>query len=91
VRHDAAFTSHAMIASSSRSYFAHGRSRTRRNVHHVVSHVPKTMNALHGPSISYRTYDASYFLYCKSGMLLLLLWDPKARMVKLAFGYQNLM
>jgi hypothetical protein len=86
VRHDTASTSHAIIASSSRSYFAHGRSRTRRNVHHVVS-----MNASHVPSISYRTYDASYVLYCKSGMLLLLLWNPKARMVKLAFRYQNLM
>jgi hypothetical protein len=40
VYHDAIFDSHAMFASSSSSY-VHGRSRSRRHVHHVVSHVPR--------------------------------------------------
>jgi hypothetical protein len=58
-----------MIASSSSSY-VHGRSRSSRNVHHVISYVPKTRNASYGPSISYHTYDASYVLYCKSGQVI---------------------
>jgi hypothetical protein len=63
VCHDV-YSPHAMITSSSSS-FAHGRSRP--NVSHTrpIS-VPNTRNASHGPSISYRTFDASYVLYFKS-------------------------
>jgi hypothetical protein len=58
-RHDAAFDSHAMIASSSSSY-DHGRNRSRRHVHHIFSHAPR--NASNGPTMLYQTYDASFFL-----------------------------
>jgi hypothetical protein len=64
IRHDNVFNSHAMIASSSSSYI-HGRSRSRRNVHNVVSHAPR--NASNGQNMLYHTYDVSYELYCKNG------------------------
>jgi hypothetical protein len=63
VRHDVAFDSHAMIASYSSSY-VHGRSRSRRRVQHVVSHTFR--NASNGPTMLYRTYDASCVLHCKN-------------------------
>jgi hypothetical protein len=46
IRHDAAFDSHAMFASSS-SFHAHGRSRPRR--HHVASHVPRNAYQMEQP------------------------------------------
>jgi hypothetical protein len=59
VCHDV-YSPHAMITSSSSS-FVHGR--PRRNISHARSiYVPKARNASFGPSISYRTYDASYVL-----------------------------
>jgi hypothetical protein len=58
VRHDAAFDSHAMFASSN-SFHAHGRSRPRH--HPVASHVPR--NASNGPTMLYQTYNAS-FVFC---------------------------
>jgi hypothetical protein len=63
VRHDAAFDSHAMFASSS-SLYVHGRSIPRRHTHHVVSHAPR--NASNGPTMLYHTYDASFVLMCKN-------------------------
>ena len=57
--HDAAFSSHAMFATSSSN--AHGRNRTRRN--HVVSHVPRKVST--GPTAIYHTCDASFVLSCK--------------------------
>jgi hypothetical protein len=59
-RHDAAFSSYAMYASSSSSY-VYGRSRPRR---HAVSHAPR--NASNGPTMLYHTYDASFVLMCKN-------------------------
>jgi hypothetical protein len=55
-RHDAAFDSYAMYASSSSSY-VHGRSRPRC---HDVSHAPR--NASNGPTMFYHTYATSYVL-----------------------------
>jgi hypothetical protein len=68
-----AFASHAMIASS-RSSHVHGRSRSRR---HSVSHAPKSRNASHGPSIIFRTFDASYVLYCKNSRIVASNVGPK--------------
>jgi hypothetical protein len=77
MRHDVAFDSHAMIVSSSRPSFAHGRSRPRCHAHHVVSHVPNTKNASH--SISYSTIDASNVLYCKSNRVVASNVGPKSK------------
>jgi hypothetical protein len=55
-RHDAAFNSHAMFASS--SSYAHGRNRPRR--HHVASHAPRKASI--GPTTLYQTCDASSVL-----------------------------
>jgi hypothetical protein len=76
VRHDAAFDSHAMFASSSSSY-VHGRSIPRRHVHHVVSHAPR--NASNGPTMLYRTYDASYVLICKNDKIVARNLGPKCK------------
>jgi hypothetical protein len=65
MRHDVIYSSHAMIASCSSSH-AHGRPRCHA---HVVSHAPKSKNASHGPSMLFRTFDASYVLYCKNDRL----------------------
>jgi hypothetical protein len=67
VRHDAVFNSHAMFASSSSSH-VHDRRRPRRHVHHVVSHAPR--NASDGPTMLYRTYDASFVLMCKNNKVV---------------------
>jgi hypothetical protein len=72
VCHDA----YAMIASSSSSY-VHGRSRPRRRVHHVVSHAPR--NASNGPTMLYRTYDASYVLHCKNDKVVAKNVGPKCK------------
>jgi hypothetical protein len=76
VRHDAIFGSHAMFASSS-SPHVHGRSRPRRHVHHVVSNVPR--NASNGPTMLYRTYDASYVLICKNDKVVARNLGPKCK------------
>jgi hypothetical protein len=60
-RHDGIFTPRTMFASSSDS----NRSRTRRRASHVVSDMSKDRNASHGPSILFRTFDASYVIHCK--------------------------
>jgi hypothetical protein len=57
--HNAAFSSHAMFASS--SSYVHGRNRPRR--HHVASHVPR--KTLTGPTTLYQTCNASFVLLCK--------------------------
>jgi hypothetical protein len=61
--HDVVFDSYAKFASSSSTY-AHGRNRSRRHVHNVVSHTPR--NVSNAPTMIYRTYDASYVLHCKN-------------------------
>jgi hypothetical protein len=58
--HDAAFSSHAMFASS--SSYAHGRNRPRH--HHTASHAPRRPST--GPTIIYQTCDASFILTCKN-------------------------
>jgi hypothetical protein len=78
MRHATAFGSHALIASFSR-FDAHGRSRPSHNIHHVVSHVLKTRKASHGPYVSYRTYDASYVIYCKPGRVVASNVGPKSK------------
>jgi hypothetical protein len=74
--HDAVFTPRTMIASSSGSY-AHNRSRPMRRASHVVSHIPNNMNASHDPSILFRTFDASYVIYCKNDRIVATNVGPK--------------
>jgi hypothetical protein len=76
VRHDVIFYSHAMFASSSTLY-VHGRSRSRRHAHHVVSHAPR--NASSGSTILYRTYDASFMLMCKNDKVVAKNEGPKCK------------
>jgi hypothetical protein len=87
-RHDAAFNSHAMFASSSSSY-AHGRNRPRRHVHHDASHSPR--NASNGQTMLYQTYDTSFVLLCKNDKVVARNLGPSARETKLASGFQSLM
>jgi hypothetical protein len=75
VRHDVAFNSHAMCASS--SSYAHGRNRPKRHVHHVASHAPR--NASNGPTMLYRTYDASFVLLCKNDKVVARNLGPKCK------------
>jgi hypothetical protein len=82
MRHDAAFTPRTMIASSNGSY-AHSRSRSRSHASHVVSHAPKDRNASHGPSMLYRTFDASYVLYCKNDKIVAIKVGPKCKKGKI--------
>jgi hypothetical protein len=60
--HDAIYCSHALIASSSSSHI-YGRPRCHT---YDVSHAPYGTNASHGPSMLFRTFDASYVLYYKN-------------------------
>jgi hypothetical protein len=80
-RHDAVFAPRTMIASSSDSY-AHSRSRPRRHTSHAISHVPKDRNASHGPSMLFRTFDASYVLYCKNHRIIASNVGPKSKKSK---------
>jgi hypothetical protein len=79
VRHDSVFDSHAMFASSSYSY-AHGRKSPRRHVHHVASHAPR--NASNGPTMLYKTYDASFLLMCKNDKVVARNLGPKCKREK---------
>jgi hypothetical protein len=75
VRH-AIYSTHPMVASSS-TYVAHGRPRC--NIPHANNvNVPKkNKNASTGPCISYRMFDASYVLHCKSGKVVVSQVGPK--------------
>jgi hypothetical protein len=73
VCHDAAFSSHAMFASS--SSYAHGRNRPRR--HHVVSHAPRRAST--GPTMFYQTCDASFVLTCKNDKVVGRNLGPKCK------------
>jgi hypothetical protein len=64
VCHDAAFSSHAMFASS--SSYAHGRNRPRR--HHVASLAPR--KTLTGSTTLYQTCNASFVLLCKNNKVV---------------------
>jgi hypothetical protein len=88
--HDVVFAPRTMIASSSDSY-AHSRSRPRHCASHAISHAPKDWNASHDHSILFHNFDASMCFIVRIIELLNLMWDPKARRVRLSFGYQNLM
>jgi hypothetical protein len=86
-RHDGFFTPRTMFASSSDS----SRSRTRHHASHVVPHAPKDRNASHGPSILFRTFDASYVIHRKNDRIVATNVEPKCKKGKIAFGFQNLM
>jgi hypothetical protein len=73
VCHDAAFSSHAMFASS--SSYAHGRNRPRR--HHAVSHAPRKVST--GPTTIYQTCDASFVLTCKKDKVVARSLGPKCK------------
>jgi hypothetical protein len=77
-----------MIASSSDSY-AHSRSRLRQRASHAFAHAPKDSMHLmvHVCFITILMHPMCFIV--KMIKLLLLIWDPKARRVRLAFGYQN--
>jgi hypothetical protein len=60
------FTPCNMIASSS----DFNGSRTRRHAPHAVFHAPKDRNAYNGPSILFRTFDASYVIRCKNNRIV---------------------
>jgi hypothetical protein len=83
VRHDAAFTSHAMFASS--SSYAHGRNRPRR--HHVASHASR--KASNGPTMLYQTYDASFVLLCKNDKVVDKSLGPKCKRDKTCICVPN--
>jgi hypothetical protein len=74
-RHDGIFTPHTMFASSSDS----NRSRTRRHTSNVVSHAHKDTSASHGPSIQFRTFDASYVIHCKNDRIIATNVGPKCK------------
>jgi hypothetical protein len=78
MRHDVVYSSYAMTASSSSSH-AYGRPR-RHN--HIVSHAPKDMNASDGPSMLFRTFDASYVLYCNNDIVVACNVGPKCKKSK---------
>jgi hypothetical protein len=73
VRHDAAFNSHAMFASSSSC--AHGRNRPR--CHHIVSHVPRKSS--NEPTMLYQTCEASFVLLCKNDKVVARSLGPKCK------------
>jgi hypothetical protein len=77
--HHVVYSSHAMITSSSSTSFVH--SRARNNAHNARPiNVPKVKkNASTSPSISYRTFDASYVLYFKSDKVVVSHVGPKCK------------
>jgi hypothetical protein len=64
-----------MFVSSSDS----NKSKTRHHDSHVVSHAPKDRNASHGPSILFRTFDASYIIHCKNDRIVAKNVVPKCK------------
>jgi hypothetical protein len=72
------FATHVMIAASSSSH-VHGRSRPRRHMSHVVSNTPMVRIASHGPSMLFRTFEASYVLYCKNNRIVASNVGPKCK------------
>jgi hypothetical protein len=48
-----------------------------RHAHHVVSNASR--NASSGPTILYRTYDASYMLVCKNDIVVAKTSGPKCK------------
>jgi hypothetical protein len=79
-RHDAAFNSHAMFASS--SSYALGRNRPR--CHHVASHAPRRASTR--PTMLYQTCDASFVLICKNEKIVARNLGPKCKRDNLHLG-----
>jgi hypothetical protein len=73
VCHDAAFSSHAMFASS--SSYAHGRNRPRR--HHVAPHAPRKASTRR--TTLYQTCNASFVLLCKNDKVVARSLGPKCK------------
>jgi hypothetical protein len=77
--HHVVYSSHAMTASSSSTSFVH--SRSRHNAHNArpinVPNIKKKSST--SPSISYRTFDVSYVLYCKSSKVVVSHVGPKCK------------
>jgi hypothetical protein len=73
--HDGVFTPRTIFTSFGDS----SRSTTRHHASHDVSHVPKDRNASHGPSILFRTFDASYVIYCKNDRIVATNVGPKCK------------
>jgi hypothetical protein len=71
--HDAAFSSHAMFASS--SSYAHGRNRPRR--HHAASYAPRRASTR--PTMLYQICDASFVLTCKNYKVVARSLGPKCK------------
>jgi hypothetical protein len=69
------FTSRTMTASSSKC----NRSRTRCHSPHSMSHAPRNRNASHGPSILFRTFDASYVIHSKNDKIVATSVGPKCK------------
>jgi hypothetical protein len=86
--HDVVFTPRTMINSSSGSY-ANSRSRTWCHASQVVSHAPKDRNASHGPCILFRTFDASYIIYCKNNRIFATNVGPKCKKGKTCIWLPN--
>jgi hypothetical protein len=63
--HSSISTPHIVHASSSDS----NRSRTRHHASDAISHTPKDMNASHGFSILFDTFDASCVIHCKNNKI----------------------
>jgi hypothetical protein len=72
------FASHTMIAASSSSH-VHSRSRPRRHMSHVFSNTHKVRIVSHGLSMLFRTFDASYVLYCKNNRIVASNVGPKCK------------
>jgi hypothetical protein len=73
-----AYSSHAIIASSSTS-FAHGTPRHNTHNARLINEPKVKENASSGSSISYRTFDVSYVLYCKFGKVVASHVGPKCK------------
>jgi hypothetical protein len=84
MHHDAIYSSHATIASSSSSH-VYGRPRCRI---HVVFHAPKDRSASHGPML-FRTFYALYVLYCKNSRVVASNVGPKCKKGNASFGTQE--
>jgi hypothetical protein len=79
------FTPRTMFASSS----DFNRSRTRSHASHIISHAPKNRNGSHGPSILFRTFDASYVIHCKNDRIVAKNVGPKYKKGKTCIWVPN--
>jgi hypothetical protein len=78
-------------ASSNTSFARATHARHRHHTPHIKYVHAKKRNASNGPFISYHTPNAFYVLSFKSRKMLLLMLGLGTRMVKLVFGFKNLM